>query len=147
MERKEILEKIEQALERNLHELNHALNDYEAASNLDEGDTMDPEDLSQQTEYKEMQMRMRVQIDQTKAQIDRLKELSGKSTTTAENGAIVVTRKNEIFIGVSFATLHIDGKEVVGITTESPVYASLRGKSKGDTFKLGKEEYTIEAIQ
>jgi hypothetical protein len=147
MERKEILEKIEQALERNLAELNRALDDYESASNIDEGDTMDPEDLSQQTEYKEMQMRMRVQIDQTQAQLNRLKELAGKATNTAEAGAIVRTSKNDIFIGVSFAPFRVDDKELIGITTETPVYASLRGKGKGDTFKLGKEEYTIESIQ
>lgn len=146
MERKEILEKIEQALERNMAELNQALNDYESASNLDEGDTTDPEDLSQQAEQKEMQMRMRIQIDQVRAQLNRLKDLAGKSTNSAEAGAIVKTKKNLIFIGVAFSTLHSDGKDVIGITTESPAYATLRGKSKGDTFILGKDEYTIEGI-
>ena len=147
MERKEILEKIEQVLERNIAELNRALDDYDAASNLDEGDTMDPEDLSQQSEGREMKMRMQLQIDQAQAQLNRLHDLANKSTSTAEAGAIIKTTKNQIFIGVSFSTIHSDGKDIIGITQESPAYAELRGKGRGDTFKLGKEEYTIEAIQ
>lgn len=147
MERKEILEKIEKALERNIAELNLALDDYEAASNLDEGDTMDPEDLSQQSDSREMKMRMQLQIDQAQAQLNRLRDLANKTNTTAEAGSIVKTKKNQIFIGVSFSTLHIDGKDIIGITQESPAYAAIRGKGKGDTFKLGKDEYTIEAIQ
>ena len=147
MERKEILEKIEKALERNIAELNLALDDYEAASNLDEGDTMDPEDLSQQSDSREMKMRMQLQIDQAQAQLNRLRDLANKTNTTAEAGSIVKTKKNQIFIGVSFSTLHIDGKDIIAITQESPAYAAIRGKGKRDTFKLGKDEYTIEAIQ
>ena len=146
MNRKDILDKIRISLGKNLAELTQALNDYESASNMDEGDTMDPEDFSQQAEFKEMQMRMQIQLDQVHAQLERLDELADKKVNAVEAGAIIETQQNMIFIGVSFPTIALDGKELLGITTETPIYASLKGKAKGDSFKLGKEEYTIQAI-
>jgi len=146
MNRKDILDKIKDSLEKNMAELTQALNDYESASNFDEGDTLDPEDFSQQAEFKEMQMRMQIQLDQVNAQLERLEDLSGKKVSIIEAGAIVETQQNMIFIGVSFPTIALDGKELLGITTETPIYASLKGKAKGDSIKLGKEEYIIQAI-
>jgi hypothetical protein len=146
MNRKDILDKIQHSLEKNLAELNQAVNDYESASNIDEGDALDPEDFSQQSEFKEMQMRMQIQLDQVNAQLERLEELANKKVSAIEAGAIVETKQNLIFIGVSFPAITVDGKELLGITTETPIYASLKGKAKGDTIKLGKEELTIMAI-
>ncbi len=146
MNRQDILDKIQLSLEHNLAELNQALNDYESASNIDEGDTLDPEDFSQQSEFKEMQMRMQVQLDQVNGQLSRLQELGTKKTNTVEAGAIVETSHHLIFVGVAFPAIHVGGKELLGITTESPIYASLRGKTEGDSISLGKEEYIITAI-
>jgi hypothetical protein len=146
MNREVILDKIRQSMDNNQGELTQALNDYESASNIDEGDTLDPEDFSQQTEFKEMQMRMKIHLDQLKAQIARLEELANKKVNTIEAGAIIETPKNLIFIGVSFPTIALDGKELLGITTETPIYASLKGKAKGDSIILGKDEYSIIAI-
>ena len=146
MKRKDIMDKIRQSMENNRGELTQALNDYESASNIDQGDTLDPEDFSQQTEFKEMQMRMKIHLDQVNAQLSRLDELAHKKVSTIEEGAIVETQKNMIFIGVSFPIITLDGKELLGITTETPIYASLKGKGQGDHIKLGKEEYSILAI-
>jgi len=146
MNRKDILDKIQHNLERNLAELTQALNDYESASNIDEADTLDPEDLSQQTEFKEMQMRMKIHLEQVNAQLSRLQELSNKNVSTVEAGAIVETNHNFLFIGVSCPSIPMDGKEILGISTETPIYASIKGKMKGDSFKMGKEEYSINNI-
>jgi hypothetical protein len=146
MNRKDILDKIQQNLENNLAQLTQALDDYESASNIDESDTLDPEDLSQQTEFKEMHMRMKFHLEQVKAQLTRLNELTNKKVGTVEAGAIVETNQNLLFIGVSCPAIPMDGKDILGISTETPIYATLRGKTKGDTFKMGKEEYVITAI-
>ena len=146
MNRTDVLGKIRLNLERNLAELTQALNDYESASNIDEADTLDPEDLSQQTEFKEMQMRMKFHLEQVNSQLSRLQELSGKKVNTVEAGAIVETDHNLLFIGVSCPAIPIDGREILGISTETPIYASIKGKMTGDTFKMGKEEYSITSI-
>jgi len=146
MNRKDILDLIRRSLESNLAELTQALNDYESASNIDEGDTLDPEDFSQQAEFKEMQLRMKIQLDQANAQLEHLEELAHKNVNIIEPGAILETQHNIIFIGVSFPVIHLDGKELLGITTETPIYASLKGKTIGESFAMGKGEFAIQAI-
>jgi len=146
MNRNDVLDKIRQNLERNLAELTQALNDYESASNIDEADTLDPEDLSQQTEFKEMQLRMKFHLEQVNGQLSRLQELTNKKVNTVEAGAIVETERNLLFIGVSCPSIPVDGKEILGISTETPIFAALKGKTTGDSFKMGKDEYSITGI-
>lgn len=141
-----VLDAIKQKLEDNIAELEIALGDYAAASNMDEGDTVDPDDFSKQTEYKEMQMRMQVQLDTARSQVVRLNDLSSKSHAVAEAGALVETNKNILFLGLSFSGFSLDGKEFIGVSVESPAYNTIRGKTVGDQFQLGKEEYTIKNI-
>ncbi|HEX5112744.1 MAG TPA: hypothetical protein VFV79_07850 [Saprospiraceae bacterium] len=146
MNRNDVLEKIRLSLERNLAELTQALNDYESASNIDETDTLDPEDLSQQTEFKEMQMRMKFHLEQVNDQLSRLQELANKKVNSVEAGAIVETDRILLFIGVSCPSIPVDGKEILGISTETPIFAALKGKTAGDIFKMGKEEHSIASV-
>ena len=146
MTKKEILELIERKLDSNISELTQSLQSYEAASNMDEGDTLDPEDFSQQTEHKEMQMRMQVQLDQARNQLVRLRELAGKDHSISEAGALLETDRNWLFLGISFSAMPVGSKELLGISPESPAFASIRGKGAGDHFQLGKDQYKILAI-
>lgn len=146
MTKNEILTLVEKKLQSNQEELQRSLADYEDAANMDEGDTLDPEDFSRQAEFKEMQLRMKVQLDQIDAQLARLGELMSKKTSSIEPGAIIETKHNLFYIGISFSGIPVDGKELLGISTETPVYAVLKGKKEGDTFKMGKEEYSIIGI-
>lgn len=143
MTKKRILDIIEEQLENNINQLTQSLESFKSASNLDEGDTIDPDDMSKQSEYKEMQMRMQIQLDQANSHLTRLHELAAKDHSITEIGALVETNAHYLFIGVSLANMHVDGKELLGISPESPAYLSIKGKGPGDTFQLGKEEYSI----
>ena len=146
MNKEEVLQIITRQLESNIKEITNSLEDYKAASNLDEGDTMDPEDFSQQSEQKEMQYQMQIQLDNARAGLSRLKEFSGKQFSVAKSGALVETDKNWILLGVPIPSLKVGDKELLGISPESPAYHVLNGKTKGDSFTLGKNSYTIIAI-
>ncbi len=147
MEKQHILRLIEKKLESNIEELSLSLAGYEDASNMDESDTLDPDDFSKQAEHKEMQMRMQLQLDQARHNLLRLRELSGKDHDIVEVGALVETDKNWFFIGIAFSSMPVDHKELIGVSPESPAFLSFRGKKAGDAILLGKETYTIRAIQ
>src|SRR5690349_650675 len=134
MNKQEILSQMAAQLEANMHELTESLESYEAASNMDEGDTVDPDDFSKQAEYKEMQMRMQVQYDQVKSSLIRLRDLAAKDHSQAEAGALLETDRGWFFLGIPLASMQIDGKELLGISAESPAYASIKGKKEGDVF-------------
>ena len=143
MNKEEVLQAITRHMESNIKDLNQSLADYEDASNLDESDTIDPEDFSQQSEGKEMQYQVKSQLDRAHSGLSQLKEFSGKNYTVAKSGALVETDKNWFLLGISFPSLKVDGKELLGISPESPAYNVLNGKSKGESFILGKNNYTI----
>ena len=146
MEKQNILQQIEQTLRNNITELTNALNDYEAGSNLDEGDTIDPEDYSQQSEAREMKMQMQIQLDQAQNQLTRLQGFSQKESTQVEPGALITTDKNLFFVGLSLPSMSIDDKDLYCISTESPAYSAVRGKSAGDHFDIGKDTHTILSV-
>src|SRR4030095_6524237 len=143
MNKEEVLQAVTRHMESNIKDLNQSLADYEAASNLDESDTIDPEDFSQQSEGKEMQYQVKSQLDREQASLSQLKEFSGKKHTVAKSGALIETDKNWFLMGISFPSLKVDGKELLGISPESPAYNVLNGKSKGESFTLGKNNYSI----
>ena len=91
-------------------------------------------------------MRMQVQYDQAKSSLIRLHDLAGKDHAQAEAGALLETDKGWFFLGLPLASISVDGKELLGISTESPAFASIRGKKAGDSFTLGKNTYTITSV-
>ena len=146
MNKEEVLQLITRQVENNINEINNSLEDYKAASNIDEGDTVDPEDYSQQAEKREMQYQMQIRLDNAKAGLIRLNEFSGRSFSVAAIGALVETDKNWFLLGISVPSLHVGNKELLGISPESPAFSIITGKSKGDSFELGKNTYTILGI-
>jgi hypothetical protein len=146
MSRSTILQAIEAALENQIRELNDALETQRSSSDLNDGDTRDPEDFSQQTESRDMQLIMQQQVDSVHSQLAQLQLLAAKSSDVAEPGSIVVTDKNIFFLGLSIPLIHYDGKDLMGLSPESPAFASIRGKGKGDVVQLGSHESKIQEI-
>ncbi|MDQ3016337.1 MAG: hypothetical protein M3R25_06435 [Bacteroidota bacterium] len=147
MNKNDILRRIEHTLRNNIHELTSALNDYEAGANLDEGDTMDPEDYSQQSEQRDLKMQMQIQLDQANNQLSKLQGFANKVSSIVEPGALVNTDKNIFFIGLSLSAQPIDGFDLYCISTDSPAYNAMRGKSEGDHFDIGKETHKITSVK
>ena len=147
MEKNQIIEQIEKTLRANIEELTRALEGYEAGSNLDEGDTIDPEDYSQQSEQRELRVQMQVQLDQANNQLNRLLNYAQqKASSQVEPGALVETDKSLFFIGLSMASFNVDHKDLYSVSVDSPAYQSIRGKSEGEQFAIGKETHTIRHI-
>ena len=146
MNKDEVLQAVAVQLENNVRELSESLEGYRESSDLDEGDTKDMEDFSQQSEQKEMQYRMQIQLDQAEGALARLREFSGEAIDEAKTGALVETDQNWFFLGISFPGVQIDGNEVLGLSTESPAFMAMHGKAKGDTFTVGNNTHKIRSI-
>lgn len=147
MNKTELLQKIAEALESNILEITNALEDHKAASDMDEGDTRDMEDFSQQAEHKEMQYQMQIQLDNAQAGLNRLRELSGERVEEAISGALIETDNQWFLLGISFPAINLNSKEILGVSPESPAFQTIHGKQKGDTFKLGNNTYSILSVQ
>ncbi len=146
MDREEIMQAITNHLESNIKELNTSMEGYRAGSDLDEGDTKDLEDFSQQSEQKEMFYQMQIQLDNAQAVLNRLQEFPEERFDIAKPGALIKTDKNWFLLGISLPSIDIGNTELLGVSTETPAYNVIHGKSKGESFKLGDATYKVLGI-
>lgn len=110
---------------------------------IDEESTHDPEDFSFQFESGEMVQLLRVQLNRATGNIEKLKNLDISDKAKACPGAIVETENFNFLIGYPALPFDYEGKQIVGISCESPIYAMMVGKKKGDQFSYEGNQYSI----
>ncbi len=110
---------------------------------IDEDDTIDPEDYSHQYESQEMEQMIKVQQNRASRGLEVLASVDISPKQTVETGAIIETETLNFFIGYPTIPFEIEGKRFVGISTGSPIYAIMNGKRKGDQFSYAGKEYNI----
>ena len=114
---------------------------YKADADLDEEDTMDPDDFSHQSESKDMQLRFEQHL---KEENQKLKVL--QSELEEENSLQFIESENYIILlGLSIPLFKYN-KSIIGISEDAPIYSSLRKLTKGDELKLGNTTEKVEDI-
>jgi len=89
--------------------------------------------LSEQFQFaeKELQIINNIRIDKT------LQQRVGP-------GSVVVTDKKTFFVSASIEKFYVEGKEIFGLSLESPLYKQMQGKKKGDDFTCRGDHYHIK---
>ncbi len=146
MKKEHIKEKLFAMQENIIRELQEKVELTHTMVDIDEDDTIDPEDYSHQYESGEMEQLMRVQVNKAKRSLDLLKSIDFSQKTSIEPGAYVETNKFNFLIGFTTVPFDVDGKHIVGISTESPIYPIMLDKKKGDKFSFSGVDYTINEI-
>ncbi len=109
----------------------------------EESATFDPDDMSRQAQAKDLQMRMELQLLKAKKDLEVLKEFRNKEMTEVQPGAVAETSTYWIFVGISSQPIPFDGKMLICISTDAPIYKSMLGKKKGDSFTMGNKKQTL----
>lgn len=126
--------------------IENSVSRYKNASDIDENDSVDPEDFSHQDEAKEMQLRYEQILVQAKNNLDFLETYKNKETTKIELGSLIETEDLYIFIGISLQQFMLNGKNVIAISEEAPIYNSIKEKTIGEKITIGTIENTIISI-
>lgn len=113
---------------------------------LDETDTIDPEDFSHQFESAEIEQLMKVQINKAKGNLVKLNTIDFSPKRLVSQGALVQTNKFNFFIGLATVPFQVEGLDIIGISTESPIYSIMLGKKEDDSFSFCGVDYQIEKI-
>ena len=121
-------------------EMTHSLVD------MDEDSSHDPDDYSHQFESGEMEQLMKVQLNRAKGNLEKLKALDFSEKTTIQPGAFVKTNTLNFIVGFSTVPFDVDGTQIIGISTNSPIYPILLGKKEGESFSFSGNNYQIEKI-
>lgn len=141
MKRINVLKLVIQKQEEIIENIEKSILIYKTDADLDEEDTIDPEDFSHQSESKEMQLRFEQHLKDEKQKLIVLQnELEGKNSLQ-----IIESENYIILLGLSIPLFKND-KSIIGISEVAPIYNSLLKLSKGDKLKLGSASEKIEDI-
>ena len=113
---------------------------------IDETDTVDPEDLSHQSESAEMRNLFQVQLRKAEEDLGTLMNLDFSEKDTVAPGALVRTEKFNFLIGHTSVPFDFEGYHIVGVSVDSPIYPEMKGKRKGDSFSYSGNSYIIQEI-
>lgn len=109
----------------------------------------DEKDMSQQSVNSEQIQRANAIGDQVSFANDEMTLLNNMMPSIEDIhdqvtlGSVVVTEKMIFFVSASIEQFEVDGIEVFGISTESPIYQEMKGRKKGDMFSYKEHHYTI----
>jgi hypothetical protein len=131
-----------------IEDLNAQIAPKTAAADMDEADTKDPEDFSQQSYYTDFALELKVQVAKAQEALNMLEHISVLNKNTEVTvGSLVFTEKLVFFISIGSEPFEIDGRMVVGLSPQAPLYTVMRGKKVGEKFAYGRNSYTILDIQ
>ena len=143
MDKAKILSAIIDEQEKVINNLKASIERYKQESNMDEDNTLDPEDYSRQNEAKDMQLRYEKLLLTAQKNWNILEKAKSENYTEIEIGTLIETDKNYIFVGISLPVFKYEGKDVISVSEEAPVFQTLKSKTLGDTLELGNNNFKI----
>ena len=146
MKRDLILEKLIAEQRKVIESLQQSVNQYKSASDMDEESTHDPEDFSQQSQAKDMQLRFEKMLSEAEENLSFLMNEKESSHHMIEKGSVIETDKNFLFVGISVPVFEVNGKEVISFSDNAPIFEGFKGKKIGDSVKIGDHSYKIQSV-
>ncbi|MDQ0476722.1 MULTISPECIES: hypothetical protein [Chryseobacterium] len=116
---------------------------YKTASDMDEESTHDPEDFSQQTQAKDMQLRYEKTLKEAEQNLAFLEGELKTSHDKIERGALIETDQSFLFVGISVPVFIFESKEVVTFSDHAPVFQNIKRKNKGESIEVGSKSLQI----
>lgn len=129
-----------------IQDLHEKINSTNGMVDIDETDTIDPEDLSHQSESGEMKQLFEQKLLRAELELDALRKMNIEPKNSVSMGAYVSTEKFNFFVGHATMPFDFEGKHIVGISLESPIFPVMNGLNEGDKFAHAGNEYKIIEI-
>ncbi len=129
-----------------IEELTTMQDSYKSSMDLDEEDTLDPEDFSHQDEWGQSAHDLEVRIEKARRELKKLEKMPLDVHDTISVGSVVITQDIGFVIGVASPTFTHNGLRFVGISDQAPIYAVMKGLKAGDRFTFGNHTYKITQI-
>ena len=86
-------------------------------------------------------------MDALEQDIVRLKEIPlPESSPEIRFGSLVRTDRALVLIGAAQNTVEVDGREVTGVSTDSPFFHAVESKKSGDTAEINGRVHKIQAV-
>ncbi len=146
--KKEVLKKAKALIQSRIDDLEEQIARLENTKVLTQADSVDLVYKSQNEANHEISNKLAATLNEATRNLTRLEliEISGSSSEKVEPEAVVITNQGIFFVSVHTGSFEVDGKEVMGISTKSPIFQKMMDMEKGDSFRLRDIAYTIEEL-
>ncbi|MEH2512592.1 hypothetical protein V1291_003946 [Nitrobacteraceae bacterium AZCC 1564] len=131
------------------HELKSAREqylEYLNSARLDRSETVDDDEQAQAEIASSLSEALDDAAFDHFAKIKKLATIDFGPKTKVEEGALVKMGGRYFVIAVSTGKFACGGNDVIGISTQAPIYAEMQGKRAGETFMFNGRDLMIEAI-
>ena len=126
-----------------IQHLEKSINEKRETMDVDEGEVLDLEDYSRQTEAGDLVLRLKKQVSIAKNDLKFLQEIPLVRNDKIVLGSLVETLEMFFYVAIPTNIFEYEEKTLVGISAKAPIYKSMMNKVKGETFQVGSKKYTI----
>lgn len=130
-------------------ELEHAREHYEqflASARLDRSEPIETDERAQAETASELAEAFEQPVHDYETKIDRLRAIDFGPKSEVGEGAIVTVGARHFVIAVSTARFEHEGVELIGISTQAPIYKAMEGKEAGDDCTFNGRTLTIDEV-
>ncbi|NNC70337.1 MAG: hypothetical protein HKN90_05890 [Flavobacteriaceae bacterium] len=147
MDKQAIIKRIMEEQEGIIKSLDKVIKLYKTTADIDEDNTLDPEDYSHQAEAQEMRLRYEQRLKGEQQKLSFLESSLHITTDIVKSGALIETDLYYFFIGLSIHPIKMDAKQILCVSEKAPVAQQLMGKQVGDFVTIGDKEIEIKDIK
>ena len=131
------------------HELESAAEkylEYVAGARLDRSEPIESDEQAQAEIASNLSEALDDTVHDHSDKLSKLKTIDFGPKMKVEEGAIVKFGGRHFVISVSTGKFSCDGNELMGISTQAPVYAAIEDKRTGDSFTFNGRKLNIEDV-
>lgn len=147
MKKVDIIQELIRRQEQTIFELKEKMQLAYSMVDLDESDTLDPEDYSHSYEAHEIHHITELQLVKAEQELERMRSIDTSESSIYQMGSIVETEQFNFIIGFAVLPFTFMSKSYVGISKDSPIYPLMLQTIIGKTFAYNGHQYTILNIR
>lgn len=120
--------------------------DFLKGNLLDNSEVVDTDDQSHHRQSLDISDQLDEQAHVHAEHLEVINKISFEPTDVVKPGAVVSVNGRCMIVAVSKSPFKVGDRDFMGISTNAPIYSSLKGKKAGDSFEFNNQKFTIEAV-
>ena len=124
MNKEKLQQKLIEIQLKSIEKLKEKISTSHSGADIDEDQTIDPEDLSHQSELLDLENVFILQLNKAENDLGVLSKIDFSEKSYAEPGALITTENFHFFLGHAAIPFDFEGKHIVGVSIDSPIYCT-----------------------
>ena len=129
-----------------IEELENELNYKKDAAEIDGYDVIDADDRSHQSQAQIEEQLVYDRLQSAKAALVYLKKIPLTESDKVTEGALIETRDLVFYVGIITEKFTEDGRNIIGISTQAPIYKTLHNQTVNFPFQFARVDCKILSI-